>query len=164
MKWVIQSMLLILVFAAVGYWAWGQIANPAPAKAPIVAKPISATTPQQQEHTDTVVVVTYFTTDVRCASCRKIEELTRETLKERFAPELAAGTVRFQTLNLDQKEYKHYASDYELAFKTVVISRERSGQLIEWEKCDEVWSHLNNPEAFKAYLEASVRSHLMPLL
>jgi hypothetical protein len=44
-----------------------------------------------------VVTVTYFSSDVRCATCRRIERLTQEVVGRNFAPELRSAG--FHTLD-----------------------------------------------------------------
>lgn len=164
MKKVTQFFLILLAVGAAGYWTWGRFVNPTPTIPVIETAPtnqpvsLQNTTPQ----TNSCVVVTYFTTNVRCHSCRTIESLARAAVEEGFAAELAAGTVRFQTINLDDPAHQHFAKDYAMSFKTVVVSREQPGQAHRWQKLDEVWSLLNQPEAFKACVANSVRSFLNP--
>jgi hypothetical protein len=47
------------------------------------------------------VLVTYFSSDVRCATCVRIERLTRECVERNFAPEIQSGRIQFRTVNLD---------------------------------------------------------------
>lgn len=103
------------------------------------------------------LVVTYFTTDVRCVSCRKIEALTVQTIEERFAEELSNGSVVFHTKNFDREENKHYINDYDLSFKTVVISSIDSNYENKWKRMDDVWKLIDDPEGFKDYLASGIQ-------
>ena len=107
-----------------------------------------------------LVLVTYFTSDQRCPTCLKIEKLTRTAVYDGFAAELDAGIIRFQTVNFDLPENKHFIGDYALAFKTVVISERHQGKETKWDKYDKVWDLVGEPEAFTAYLQAGIRAHL----
>lgn len=160
MKKFAQILLLLFALGAVGYWAWGKFSEPSPIANPPVASGVDAAPAPAPDEDQPVVVVTYFTTNVRCESCRKIEALTRAMVDEQFAPELEAGRLRFQTINLDESENRHFANDYQISFKTVVVSMEQSGRVLQWEKRDEVWSLLNEPEAFQSYIADSIRSYL----
>ena len=91
------------------------------------------------------VVVTYFTTDVRCTSCRAIEAQTKEVVEKQFADALAAGSLVFQTRNIDREENKHFIDEYQLSFKTVVISSMEQGKEVQFVKMDKVWELLNKP-------------------
>lgn len=92
MKKIAQLILLLFVAGAVGYWAWGKVVPgetsvettpPAPS-AQAAAIQVAST---QAKPT---VVVTYFTTDVRCESCRPINARTasgrRAHLQSRIFP------------------------------------------------------------------------------
>lgn len=164
MKKAAQYLLLAFAIGAMGYWAWGKFTGHTPTTESTNASesiPISADA-IPSESADPVVVVTYFTTNVRCDSCRMIETLTRSAVEEDFAYELAKGTVRFQTINLDEPQNEHFARDYEMSFKTVVVSEEQTGTVLRWEKRDDVWRLLNEPEAFKAYIASPIQEFLGP--
>lgn len=109
------------------------------------------------------IVVTYFTTDVRCVSCRKIEALTAETIEERFEEERSNGTVVFETKNFDREENKHFIKDYNLSFKTVVISSADSARGHDWKRMDDVWKLIDDPQEFKDYLESGIRGMIKTL-
>jgi hypothetical protein len=103
------------------------------------------------------VTVTYFTTRARCVSCRRIESMTKETLTEMFAPELAEGKLRYDTISIDEPGNEHYIQDYQLSFKTVVVANGNSGS---WQKLDEVWQLMGDAAKFKAFVASAVRKQL----
>lgn len=156
---ILQIALLALVFAGVAVWAWrgfGPKQEPATSggQAAKQAQPITQTEPER------LVLITYFTSDQRCPTCLKIEKQTRDAVQDGFASELGAGTLRFQTVNFDRPENKHFIADYGLAFKTVVISERHQGKETKWDKYDKVWDLVGEPEAFAAYLQEGIRTHL----
>lgn len=106
------------------------------------------------------VVVTYFTTDVRCVSCRKIEALSRRAIEEGFAAEVASGRVVFRMLNTDRPEYEHFLDDYEIGNKTVIVSHQRDGKEVDWTNQQDVWLLFDDPEAFFTYVREPVRRYL----
>ncbi len=151
--------LLVLVFAGIGTWSWknfGPTQNPPPTTGSSAAGDSGqeAVAPAHQ------VLVTYFTTDQRCPTCLKIEKQAREAVESAFAEQLANGEVRFETKNFDRDDNKHFIKQYELSFKTVVISKLRNGKEVDWAKFDKVWDLVGEPEAFAAYLQEGVRKHL----
>jgi hypothetical protein len=155
----VRVALLVLVFAGIGAWAWrsfGPAQNP-PAAA---GSPGEGNPPPEAGAPAHQVLVTYFTTDQRCPTCLKIEKQTREAIQSAFADQLASGEVLFRTTNFDRDENKHFIKDYELSFKTVVISDRRSGKETAWEKFDEVWDLVGKPNAFAACLQEGVRKYL----
>jgi predicted GNAT superfamily acetyltransferase len=160
MKRVLQPLLLLIVLAGLGLWAWGRFGSTAPATPGVPATAQADGTLATADAPAHVVQVTYFTTDVRCLTCEQIETLTQRTVAERFAAEVAGGALVFQTRNLDEPENARFAEDYQLSFKTVVVSDRRGGEEQAWAKFDDVWSHANDPEAFMLYLESGIRAYL----
>ena len=103
------------------------------------------------------IVVTYFTTDVRCPSCRQIESLTREMIESEFPDALASGHLVFQTINTDRPENAHYVKDYELVSKTVIVSRRQDGRETSWRNLQDVWLKMKEPESFNTDVAEAVR-------
>jgi hypothetical protein len=149
---ILRIALLGLALVGIGNWAVRAFGpGTAVAAAPAAAAPAHE------------VVVTYFTTDQRCPTCLKIEKLTREAVDGGFSAALASGELRFQTVNFDRPENQHFAKDYDMSFKTVVIAERRDGKEIRWEKFDEVWDFVDQPAAFHAYLRKGVQRFLNPV-
>ncbi len=107
-----------------------------------------------------VIQVTYFSSDVRCATCVRIERLTRETVEKNFAAEIASGRIVLSTINLDGPGNEHFVQDYQLISKTVIVSDRAKGQEVKWENLQEVWSKQKDEQAFEAYVVDAVRRHL----
>jgi hypothetical protein len=111
---------------------------------------------------DNGVVVTYFTTDVRCPSCRKIEDLTRASVESGFADALASGRLVFRSLNTDRPENRHFVDDYNLVSKTVIVSRRVGGRESGWKNLQDVWMKLSSPGDFEAYVRGAIEESLEP--
>jgi len=107
-----------------------------------------------------IVSVTYFSSDVRCATCLRIERLTREAVERNFAPELSSGRVAFRVVNLDGPGNDHFAKDYALISKTVIVSDLAKGEEVRWENLQQVWTKQKDEAAFDAYVVDTVRRHL----
>ena len=186
MKAIAKTLLLALAFAGLGYWAWGKIAGTGDSSEPATAHATSTGSISVTSSPEAPVVVTYFSSDVRCATCLKIEALTRRAVEERFAGPLAKGQIAFQILNMDEEENAHFVDDYELAFKTVVIRGDAHAgdahagdahagdahagdaqknatdekSVEPWVKMDEVWSLTAKPDEFIDYLAAEIGRRL----
>lgn len=106
------------------------------------------------------VVATYFHGNVRCTTCRKVEAYAREAVEEGFRPELAAGVVEFRAVNLEEAQNAHFAQDYQLVNKSVVVTEEIDGKVARWAKLDEVWSLVGNRDAYHHYVQDAVRGYL----
>lgn len=143
------SLLLVLVFGSLGVFAWRESRPSA-----------DASTGDQAEHTTAAVLVTYFTTDVRCESCRTIEALARRAVAEGFPTELAAGEVAFRVVNTDRPEHRHFVDHYEITNKTVVVSHQRDGREVDWTGRQDVWLHFDEPATFFDYVREPIRAYL----
>lgn len=110
--------------------------------------------------TPDVTRVTYFSSDVRCYTCVRIEELTRRTVERHFAPEFASGRVAFEVINLDGPGNRHYVQDYRLISKTVIVSDLAAGEEVRWENLQQVWTRQRDEREFETYVIDAVRRHL----
>ena len=146
----------LVALAGVGCWAAIQQARQA-ADLPAARQQVVITQPGVAPD---VIQVTYFSSDVRCATCVRIERLTQEAVTRNFAPELASGRVVLQTINLDGPGNEHFVQDYQLISKTVIVSDQANGQEMKWENLQEVWSKQKDAQAFEAYVVDAVRRHL----
>lgn len=151
-----RVMLPLLLLVALGGTATAIRDQLAPGSAP-AASP--AVLPAAQADGD-IVLVTYFTTDVRCASCVRIEMLTRQSVEQGFAPLVAEGRVVFQTINVDRPENRHFIKDYKLVSKTVIVSDMHDGREQRWVNLQEVWFKLRDPAEFERYIASAVRDYL----
>ena len=146
---LLRIPFLLVAFAGLTVWARDLFDRathvPPPAAAAAAAAPARE------------VVVTYFTTNIRCESCLTIERLTRESLDKCFAAELADGRLRFQMINTSLPENRHFTDDYDISLKTVVVSDRRAGREVNWKRFDQVWDLLDDPAAFHDMMCAGVR-------
>ena len=148
--------IALIALAGVGCWAAIQQARQA-ADLPAVRPQVVTTQPGV---TPDVIQVTYFSSDVRCATCIRIERLTRAAVERHFAADIANGRIVLQTINLDGPGNEHFVQDYQLISKTVIVSDRAKGQVVGWENLQEVWSKQKDESAFEAYVVDAVRRHL----
>lgn len=106
------------------------------------------------------VTVYYFHTSFRCASCLNIEKYTEETLKESFAEELENGELVYKVVNIEEKGNDHYAEDYELYTKSVVLSLVENGTEVKYKNLSEIWQKLRNKNKFQEYIKKEVQSFI----
>lgn len=107
-----------------------------------------------------LVKVIYFTTDVRCVSCLKIEELTRRTVETQFASQLQDGSLIFQLINVDRPNNAHFIEEYQLVSKTVVVAEFEKGVQEEWVNLQDVWLKFNDEEEFESYVSEAISALL----
>ncbi len=105
-------------------------------------------------------VVYYFYTNVRCASCRRIEAWTQAVLQTRFASELADGSLAWRPVNVEQAGNEHFVEDFHLRAKTVIVCRVVNGETGQWADLIDVWSYLSDQPRFSSLVEDHVRKSL----
>jgi thiol-disulfide isomerase/thioredoxin len=117
----------------------------------------TATQPQQQQRQ---LVVYYFMTTYRCPSCHYIEETTRAAINENFAEQLKSGRMVFKMLNVEEPANEHFAKDYQLYTKSVVLSDTKGGKETRWTNLDKVWQLIHNDRGFEDYIVKEVKAYL----
>lgn len=63
----------------------------------------------------------YFHGTRRCATCRAVEEVTKEILNEYYATELADKTIFFKAINLDEDDSKALANKLKVSGQTLLF-------------------------------------------
>lgn len=106
------------------------------------------------------VIVYYFHTTARCASCYKIEEYAKEAVQSGFADELKSGRMEFLAFNVDEEAHQHFVKDYGLYTKSVVLSEVVDGKEVRSKNLGQVWELHQNKAAFIAYLTEEIRAFL----
>lgn len=122
-----------------------------------------------QQHTNSVqpsdkeshsVIVYYFHGNVRCHSCNKIEQLTKQAVAQGFVEELQKGLLEIKIINVQQGENEHYVKEYKLYSKSVIVSDVIDGAEKRWKNLRKVWELLNNEGSFMAYIQEEVELYL----
>jgi len=115
---------------------------------------------EAKENRTTYVTAYYFHGNMRCASCRKIEQYSREALEKFFTKELHSGVLQFTPVNTDRPENTHYIHDYQLYTKSLVIVLMKDGKQVTWKNLAKVWQHLRDRDAFHDYVHEEVGAFL----
>jgi len=109
---------------------------------------------------DPKVVAYYFHTTARCVSCKKIEAYSQEAIETGFADQIKDGTLRFESVNIDEQENKHFVSDYQLYTKSVIICNMEDGRQKEWKNLTKVWQLIRNKDEFIKYVQDEINAYL----
>jgi hypothetical protein len=155
-KQIISSVLLVIALGSLAIWG-----NREYHKSRLIAS-ISNTQPSVETLpvvAGNQVVMTYFISGVRCESCKKIEDLSREAAEKSFSAEVATQKLVFRVVDTGEPANRHYVDDYKLTSKTVVISRRVDGKETEWKDMDKVWDLLDQPDAFRSYLASAIQDY-----
>lgn len=142
-KKFLTILLLLFVISSVSFMLFREI-RASGTKAKIgIAETANRTIVQSN-----VLTVYYFHRTKRCISCNAIENLTRTALTSKYAKALSDGSMVFKSVAIDTPENQHFIKDFELSSGTVVL--QKNGQ---YEKLDQVWTLVREPEKFTAYVE-----------
>lgn len=113
--------------------------------------------PETTAENGEVLRVYYFHTSYRCPSCLKIERYTKEAVEDSFEVALENGSMDFKQINIEEKGNEHYADDYKLYTKSVVLSEKIDDTEKEWKNLDQVWELLRNEDKFKSYIVSEIQ-------
>lgn len=116
----------------------------------------SATVKSEQKK----LVVYYFHTTYRCQSCNMIEKFTREAVETGFPGELKNGEMELKVINIEEPGNEHFANDYKLYTKSVIVSGQKDGKEVSWKNLDKVWTLLGDQNKFIEYIQAEIKTSL----
>lgn len=118
------------------------------------------TTVQAEDVLADGLVVYYFHSNVRCATCRALESQTREAVNAGFASQLDSGEMVWKKLNYEEPAGADLAKQFEIQVPVVVLARMKDGQLGDWKRLDKVWALVDEKETFADYIDMEIRQML----
>ncbi len=149
------ALLAVLATVAVGIGVFhaGSLAEPAqaPAGGPTVVPP------SKQKHR---VIAYYFHGNLRCYTCKTMEAYSREAIESAFAKELKKGRLVWQPVNIDIKGNEHFAQDYKIYTRSLVLVSEVRGKPAQFKNLEKIWQLVRDKEAFFRYVQEETRSYL----
>jgi hypothetical protein len=93
---------------------------------------------------------------MRCPTCYKLEQDSKEAIEANFKDALASGKMQFRVVNIDDKGNEHYVNDYQLYTKSLILSLIRDGKEIKWKNMDKIWEYVSNKQKFMDYVKSGV--------
>jgi len=106
------------------------------------------------------VIVYYFHGTFRCPTCHKLEQYSKEVIETNFKDTLTSGKLEFKVINVEDKGNEHYASDYRLYTKSLILSLVKDGKEIKWKNLDKIWEYVSNKQRFIDYVKSGVADFL----
>ena len=106
------------------------------------------------------VVAYYFHGQMRCPTCHKLEQYSKEAIEANFKDALASGKLEFKVVNIEDKGNEHYGNDYQLYTKSLILSLVKDGKEIKWKNMDKIWEYVGNKERFMDYVKSGVADFL----
>lgn len=109
---------------------------------------------------DAKIIAYYFHGNVRCLTCHKMEQYTKEAIEDNFKDELASGLLVVKTVNVEEKGNEHFVNDYQLYTKTLIISRLENSKEIEYKNLTKVWEYVRDKNKFFNYVTTEINNYL----
>ena len=106
------------------------------------------------------VIAYYFHGTFRCASCVKVEALSRKAVVEGFPEEIRSGRLAFREVNIDEPENRRFLEEYRLSSQSLVIVQVRDGRQVRWQNMEKVWTLLDSEKEFIPYVRGGVSAFL----
>jgi len=113
-----------------------------------------------QKPADSKVVAYYFYGIMRCPTCHKLEQYSKEVIENNFKTELASGKLEFKAINVEVKGNEHFVNDYQLYTKSLVLSLVKSGKEVRSKNLVAIWELVGNKDKFSSYVKEEVTGFL----
>lgn len=98
----------------------------------------------------------YFHGTMRCSTCHKLEQYSKEAIESNFKSKLASGKLEFKVVNVNEKTNEHFVSDYQLYTKALVLSLVKDGKEIRSKNLNKIWELVGNKDKFIEYVKEEV--------
>jgi hypothetical protein len=106
------------------------------------------------------VIAYYFHGTMRCPTCHKLEQYSKEAIEANFKDAFRSGKLEFKVVNVEDKGNKHYGNDYQLYTKSLILSLVKDSKEIKWKNLDKIWEYVRNKEMFIDYVKNGVADFL----
>jgi hypothetical protein len=106
---------------------------------------------------DTKVVAYYFHGTSRCYTCRRIEAQAHDVVTSEFGSQLKANRLEWQSVNVEQPGNEHFFTDYKLVSWSLVLVTYRNGKQADYKVLNDVWTLVNNEQAFRSYVKGGIQ-------
>jgi len=103
------------------------------------------------------VVAYYFHGQMRCPTCHKLEQYSKEAIEANFKDAIASGRLEYKVVNVEAKGNEHYVKDYELYTKALVLSYIKNGKETRSKNLDKIWEYARDKKKFISYVAEGTR-------
>ncbi|GAB4248638.1 MAG: hypothetical protein Kow00109_24710 [Acidobacteriota bacterium] len=104
--------------------------------------------------------VFYFHTTSRCSTCIRIEQLARDVVEKEFADLVPSGDLRFQSVDVQYPENRHFIRRFRLVTKSVVLVEGNPAQPVRWKNLDKVWQLVWYEDRYRSYIRQELKAFL----
>ena len=107
-----------------------------------------------------MIQVYYFYGDQRCATCLKLEELSRRAVEGGFPEELESGVLRVTSINVDEEENRHFIEDYQRYTRALVVVERVDDRGVRHTNLTRIWELVERPKEFAQYVQSEIAGYL----
>lgn len=94
----------------------------------------------------------------RCVTCNSIEAQARKLTETEFSAELADKKIVWEEVNFQQNQ--QLATKFDVVSSCIVVAVEKNGHIESFERLDQVWTLLEKPDEFNAYIRTAIKKAL----
>lgn len=114
------------------------------------------------------VAVYYFHGSIRCQKCLEIERISREAVLSFYEDDLAAGRMKWASVNYELPENRHYFDDFNFGLPSLAVEVQRAGRPAARLVLSNTWDKVEIPEDLENYviigIEAFRNGEELPVL
>lgn len=114
----------------------------------------------KQDISQAKIIAYYFHGMFRCPTCSKMEKYSKEAIETNFKDALASGKLEFKVVNVEERGNEHFAQEYQLYTKSLILSLVKDGKEIKSKNLDKIWEYVRNKQRFIDYVTEEVRNLL----
>ncbi len=118
---------------------------------------VASTTSSSVATRNSKVVAYYFHGTSRCFTCKKIEGLSHDVVTSEFSPQLKTDELEWQSVDVEQPGNEHFFTDYKLVSWSLVLVTYRNGKQADYKVLTNVWTLVNNEQAFRNYVKSGIQ-------
>ena len=100
--------------------------------------------------------VYFFYNDVYCETCEKLEGYALEAVQADFQDALDSGALQWRSIDMTTAEHEHYAEDFQLFSKSVVLVELGGDEEVRWENLEDIWDLVHDKPAYMKYIQSSL--------
>jgi hypothetical protein len=104
------------------------------------------------------ITVYYFHGNVRCPTCYKLENFAKSEVETDFAEAIKNEKLEWKTINVEEKGNEHFADDYKLYTKSVIVSTAQDGKELSWKNLDKIWQLVQDEKSYRNYIAKEVKA------
>jgi hypothetical protein len=106
------------------------------------------------------VIAYYFHGTFRCYTCTNMEKYSREAIEANFEDALALGKLEFKVVNVEERGNEHFAKDYQLYTKSLILSLVKDGKEVRHKNLDKICEYARNKQKFIDYVTSEINGFI----